>query len=261
MTTHNISITQDMRKRSKEEQAAYDHPGHFHEYVFNQKLAKFHWEIFEVILAGAEEGPTDLSVNNPLLILAPRNHAKTTNFAESYPLWVAGRNPSTILCQIICSTITVAKKRLSRIKSCIESNSRYKELFGSLKPIDRDAQWTLEQIELKRDKSLSWLEGTEERDPSFMAVGITTNVEGGRATLQVYDDVVTFENSKTELGRKSVSEKFWTSFDPMLLPGGQSITLGTRYHYDDLYSELIRKFDTEGLYADMYSEEEWEDEE
>ena len=95
--------------------------------------------------------------------------------------------------------------------------------------------------------------------PTFLAVGITTSVEGGRASLQVYDDIVTSENSKTELGRQATSDKFWMSFEPMLLPKGQSVTVGTRYHYEDFYAELIKKYDTEDRYPDLYMHEEEEE--
>jgi hypothetical protein len=254
MATREINIMSGMKQRSKEEELAYSHPGHFHEYVFGQKLATFHWEVFDILLEGRKE---PLGDKNPIVILAPRNHAKTTNFAESYPLWIGGIDPNSILCQVISSTSGVASTRLSRIKSCIQHNDRYKELFGNLYP-GREGKWATEAVELKRDHSLTWALGNEERDPSFAAYGITTSVEGGRATLQVFDDIVTFENSKTPAGRQTVEDKFFTTFSPMLLPMGQQIILGTRYSYNDFYATAIAKFDTERRYLDMYPEGEVE---
>ena len=60
------------------------------------------------------------------------------------------------------------------------------------------------------------------------------------------------ENSQGETARRNVSTKFWMSFDPMLMPKGQQIFLGTRFHYDDLYAELIPILDTDRLYTDLY---------
>jgi|TARA_Y100000310_G_scaffold278625_1_gene297133 hypothetical protein len=250
--TGDISIASGIRQRSRDEERALDHPGHFHEYVFGLKLAKFHWEIFELLLEGMRE---PFGTANPALILAPRDHAKTTNVAESYPLWQVGLDP-LLLCQIIGSTSSLARKRIKKIASCIRFNQKFKNLFGELYPDNPDLSWSRDELEVIRDQELVWNEGRAERDPTFIALGITTSVEGGRAGLQVFDDVVTFENCKTQNGRETTSDKFWMSFDPMLLPKGQQLIIGTRYHYADLYSELIAKFDTEGLYTDLYLNEE-----
>jgi hypothetical protein len=88
-------------------------------------------------------------------------------------------------------------------------------------------------------------------------------IEGGRATCQIYDDIVTRANSSSEIQRASVKQAFWMSFDPMLQPSGQQVIFGTRYHYADFYSELIPLFDTDKYYTDLYpdvSEGSWEEE-
>jgi hypothetical protein len=252
VSSSSISIASGLRERSQNEERAYDHPGHFHEYVFQQKLAPFHWEMFELLLEGMKAPLGDM---NPALILAPRDHAKTTNVTESYPLWRVGLNPLELV-QIICSTSSLARKRLRKIASCIQFNERYIQLFGNLYPNDSDFVWSRDELEVLRDRTKVWKEGSAERDATFAAFGITTSVEGGRATLQAYDDIVTFENSKTDIGRSATSDKVWMSFDPMLLPQGQQIYIGTRFHYADFYSELIAKLDTEGRYVDEYLEAE-----
>lgn len=247
-----INITSNLRARSKQEQLAYEHPGHFYEYVFKQKLAKFWWEVYELVLEGMRE-PDGLY--NPLLILAPRDHAKTSNLTEGVPLWKIGRNRQELI-QIICSISSTSKKRLSLIESCIRHNPRYKGLFGDLYPEgDDDFTWNALEMEVLRDQSLAWNEGTAQRDYSFTGMGMTTSTEGARATHQVYDDIVTRDKSKTPVGREYTREKFWMTFFPMLLPGGQINIVGTRYDYEDFYSELIPVFDTEKFYTDLYVHE------
>ena len=49
-----ISVFSGLRERGKKEELAYDHPGHFHEYAFNQTLAIFHWEIYDLVLENAQ---------------------------------------------------------------------------------------------------------------------------------------------------------------------------------------------------------------
>tara|TARA_Y100000310_G_scaffold6456_1_gene7265 strand:- start:7531 stop:8358 length:828 start_codon:yes stop_codon:yes gene_type:complete len=243
-----ISLGSGWVSRSKKEELSYDHPGYFHEYVFKQKIAAFHWEVYELLLE-AHKNPQ--SVSNPFLFLAPRNHAKTSIAAENFPLWLVGLN-NRELCQVICSVVGLARKRLKRIERCIKHNRRYKQLFGDLYPDDPDYTWSVDELEVLTDRSQAWETGTEERDPTFAAMGITTSVEGGRATYQAYDDIVTAENVKTETGRAETSKKFWMSFMPMLQPEGQVVVTGTRYHYADLYEELVAAWDSEKMYTDLY---------
>lgn len=244
-----IGILSGMRQRSIDEERAYDHPAYFHEYIFNQKLAPFQWEIMEALKEGADN-PNNSDVN-PLLILAPRNHGKTALAGESFPLWKVGRNRLELV-QVISSVISLAIERMGKIESCIRFNKRYKSMFGDLYPESPDYTWKTERMEVVRDRTAVWESGDIQRDATFAAFGITTSVEGGRSTLQIYDDVVSFENSQSETSRRNISNKFWMSFDPMLMPKGQQIFLGTRFHYDDLYAELIPILDSQMLYTDLY---------
>ena len=250
-----INIASGLRYRSRKEQLALDNPGHMHEYVFQQTLGDFHWELIESYLDAVKD-PFNKS---PVLFLAPRNHAKTTLFGESVPLWCIGKDPNTLI-QVISSKDTVAKRRVKRVADCIMSSKRYRNLFGNLYP-GNDPRYTWspsgEAIEVKCDRVSSWdREGGVERDPTLSAYGILTSVEGGRAHFQVYDDVVNTKNARSEALRHQIREKYFMSFQPMLLPRGVMVVLGTRYHYEDLYSELIPVYDSEGLYTDLYPKEE-----
>ena len=220
-----------MRERSVAEERAYDHPAYFHEYIFNQTLAPFQWEIMETLMEG-DLNPSNTYVN-PLLILAPRNHGKTALAGESFPLWKVGRN-RTELVQIISSVISLAIERMGKIESCIRFNERYRNMFGNLYPETPDYTWKVDRFEVVRDRTAVWESGDIQRDATFAGFGITT------------------ENSQSDTNRRNISNKFWMSFDPMLMPKGQQIFLGTRFHYDDLYAELIPILDNEKLYTDLY---------
>ncbi len=250
-----ISIASGMKARSIKEERAYDNPGDMHEYVFQQTLAKFHWELIELALEAERDPMGDYGT---LVVLAPRDHAKTTLFAEDIPLWKIGRDPIGFLGQTISSTSPNAEKRVKRIASCIQFNPRYHQLFGNLYPgNDREFKWSDRAFEVLVDKKDVWeTQGGEERDPTMSAFGITTSVEGGRATDQCFDDIVSKENSNTLLGRQTLSEKFWMSFEPMLLPMGVKRIIGTRYYPEDFYAELLPKFDNERRYTALYIPEE-----
>lgn len=246
-----INIASNMRKRSKDAELSYEHPGHFQEYVFNHKIPKFAWEVYEVLLEGHKHPEGEAGT---FLCLAPRDHTKTT-IGEAFALWKVGPNPLELV-QCICSVMSLARQRLRKIESCIRFNPRFYELYGNLYPgEDPDYIWNRDAMEVVRDRKTAWETGQVERDPTFAAFGMETSVEGGRAGLQFFDDIVTVANSSSEVQRDATSLKFWMSFDPMLLPSGQQYIVGTRYGYEDLYAELIPKFDTDRLYTALYGDD------
>jgi hypothetical protein len=242
-----ISIHSGLKENSRKEELAYDHPGHFQEYIFNHKLPSFMWESYELLMDG-HINPS--GANNPYLLLAPRDHTKST-IAESFALWKVGKNPLELV-QLICSVTSKARERLSKVASCIKDNERFKGMFGNLYPNDIDYIWNRDAIEVLRDRSQVWNEGKAERDPTVAAFGIETTIEGGRATLQLFDDIVTTENSASVITRETLEKKFWMGFDPMLLPTGQQLIFGTHYHYADFYSKVLPMLDTDRYYTDLY---------
>jgi predicted phage terminase large subunit-like protein len=57
--------------------------------------------------------------------------------------------------------------------------------------------------------------------------------------LILADDLISTNNSQTPLQRAKVSHWFRTVVLPMLEPSGQLAVIGTRYHYGDLYAEIL----------------------
>ena len=56
--TSSINIAVGMKARSAAQERAYDHPGHMHEYIFNQTLANFNWEMSELYQDACRDTPT-----------------------------------------------------------------------------------------------------------------------------------------------------------------------------------------------------------
>lgn len=71
-------------------------------------------------------------------------------------------------------------------------------------------------------------------------------VTSGHYDLIICDDLVNFENSRTEGGRARMLEWFKQTLLPTLIPGGELHVVGTRYHFLDLYQIMIDelKYDT-----------------
>ena len=240
-----INLTSGLIAKSRKEELAHDHPGHMHEYIFHQTLPQFHWDIFN----GFIEGYLDpFEKFNPYLLLAPRNHGKTT-IAESYILWRIGNNVE-IKIQIITGKEDLAFERIDKIGKTMEFNEAYINLFGALSTNGIEGfKWNAQ----KRD-ALRPLTGGGERGATLSGFSIDGQGEGTRADLQFYDDIVTLANSQTEETRNSIKTKYNMSFKPILNVHGQEIFAGTRFHYADFYGDLIEICDRdEKLYVDLWA--------
>lgn len=243
-------LSEGFRRRGKKEELALDNVGHFHEYVFGEVLADFQWSLIEAFHA-AEKEP---ELHSPIVALWPRMHGKTT-LAESIVMWRIGKLPHE-LHQIIGAAQGAAMDRVKRVASVIREDDRYKALFGNLYP-GNDPRYTWSDAGAAIDVLHDRVEGMEaRRDNTLRACGITSKITGARAHFQLFDDIVDLENSKSELQRQTVKEFYEMTYLPMLHVGGIQIVLGTRWHYDDLYSHLIRNHDRLGKYTDFYLDEE-----
>lgn len=172
-------------------------------------------------------------VHERLLVVAPRGHWKTGQFAIGRVLFLLGRNPNELI-KIICQSDRKATKRLSEIRDHLKSNPRLREVFPHLGESSQDTQdreWNKHLITVNRT--------LRSPDPSIEAMGITSSASGDRATVLIFDDVVDRRNAIT-LPR--VREAIKASFDDwynLLLPTGRAIYICTLWHKGDLSHALI----------------------
>ena len=175
------------------------------------------------------------------LKLAPRSHAKSSCTSVVFPSWLIGKNPNIRL--LICSnTQSQANLFVGENKANIEGNDKYIEIFGNLKP-DDPSKWTQSEFTVKRTRIL--------KDATLLGLGVGSAIIARRADGIIIDDAVDQENSATELQRKKLKTWFWKTLFPVLEPHGFVIFIGTRWHYDDLYNDLLENpdFDREVLKA------------
>jgi len=168
---------------------------------------------------------------NRCLLLAPRGHAKSTCVTVNYPLWMLGNNPNLRII-IASDTVSQASLFLRQISHTIEHNKSYHDIYGHLKPDIQD-KWTDTEVIVKRDQNL--------KDASLLALGVGSATIGRRADLIICDDIVSEDNCATELQREKLKTWFYKVLMPVLDPDGAVIVVGTRWHYHDLYSELLEK--------------------
>lgn len=173
------------------------------------------------------------------LVLLPRDHQKS-HCAAVRALWELTKDPThTIL--YISATADLAEKQLYAIKSMMQS-----EIYTRYWPemLHRDegkrSRWTTDEIIVDSPKRTVEMI----RDPSIKASGITANVTGFHATLVFLDDLVVPRNAYTEEGRNSVAA-LYSQLASIETTGAKEITVGTRYHPNDLYSMQIDMLESE----------------
>jgi hypothetical protein len=170
-----------------------------------------------------------MDYSNRLLIIAPRDHGKTTQIVGRV-IWELGRNPNLRI-KIVCASDGRAKERLFEIVQYIKYNKRVQEVFPNLVPAE-DGEWSKHKIVVKRTAM--------HRDASVEALGITSTATGGRADLLIADDVVDRRNSLSFPALREQIKQAWKSdWTNLLEPDSRVWYICTLWHKDDLSHELI----------------------
>lgn len=185
------------------------------------KNAPFHWEWQEFW----EE-------NRYAVLIAPVEHGKSFQVVGKL-LWMLGKHPEW-RGAIISNTSTMAEKMLRHVRTEIERNPRVREVFPHLKPSSRDEDpWHSSAITVERK--------TRARDPSLQALGLYGAIVGSRLDFVVLDDVLDFENTRTEEQRKKAIEWFDSTVLTRLLEGAICWLIGTPWHPDDLLHDVAKR--------------------
>ena len=189
-------------------------PAYFIKNIFGYRIDEPHWNILKHY---EEEQET--------LDLAPRGCGKTRIGNIGYCAWLAANNPN-IRILIVSDTDTHAVKFLGPIKAVLGSHPLIREYYGYLK----SNKWTDHEITLKTRTDKVLMEAT------ISAMGMYSGaVTTGHYDVIIADDLINFDNSRTEGQRERSKEWFKTTLLPTILPGGEIHCLGTRYHYNELW--------------------------
>jgi phage terminase large subunit-like protein len=185
------------------------------------------------------------------LTLLPRDHAKSTIIAYR-AAWEVVKDPA-IRILYISSTANLAEKQLGLIKQILSSSvvRRYWPDLINEEEGKRE-KWTQSEIAVDHPKRRE--EGI--RDPTVFTGGLTTSLTGMHCDIAILDDVVVQENAYTEEGRDKVRMQY-SLLASIEGAGAREWVVGTRYHPQDLYSELVameeETYDREGNVLDSVS--------
>ena len=102
-------------------------------------------------------------------------------------------------------------------------------------PLTRDAMKAI-----KGDVAFWWIPGNDdERNPSFQAAGIMSNITSSRADEVQNDDVEVPKNIRTPEARETLRYRLGEQTH-ILVPGGSKLYIGTPHTHDSLYDEQER---------------------
>jgi phage terminase large subunit-like protein len=171
--------------------------------------------------------------NRRSVLLLPRGHAKTTGAIHHLARRI-GASAGRLKIGIATASETDALKRSRAVRSIVEGDG-FAEVFGWARGGVVSRKWT------EAEWTVRGAEGYAEKDATVRAGSLYSLKPGPRFDLLLADDLIGPDESWTASQRQKAADRFWSVIEPMLTPAGQIIVLGTRWHEDDLYAELMRK--------------------
>jgi hypothetical protein len=164
------------------------------------------------------------------LVLAPRGHAKTTLFMFRAARLI-GVSEGRCRLGILTAVDADADARSRAIRAIVES-PRFAEVFPwAARGVEgrpwTDAAWTVRGVDLGKDFTCT-------------AMSLGSVRAGPRLDYLLADDPVGQQENATATGRAKVLETYLGVVDPMVVPGGIILVVGTRWHEDDLFAYFIR---------------------
>lgn len=173
-----------------------------------------------------------LKDNPQATLIAPVEHGKTQQVLGKV-LHLLGKNPNLRIA-VISNTATQAEKMLRQLRQHIERNHRVAEVFPGLRPSPREEDpWHSEMITVERS--------TISKDPSVQSCGVYGNINGSRLDVIILDDVLSFENTRTEEQRLKLLEWFDTTVFTRATRHAKVWAIGTPWHPDDFMHVLEQR--------------------
>ena len=229
--TSTISYGEKSHKTESREYAKKD-LFYFAKEVLSYDLQDFHKEWCDVLVKYPK-----------ILLLSPRGSYKSTVVSISYPLWLL-INDHNFRIFIRSGTDTLAKSFLREIKGHIEHNEKFQYLFGKWQTETK--HWQETSIIIPRSKYT--------KEVSIAVAGIGTIAVSQHYDVIIDDDIVNRQNVESLEQREKVSQTFKDDFG-LLSPNGQNVVIGTRWHNQDKYGELLENPDYKRILFKAHKED------
>ena len=184
---------------------------------------KIHWEISDLLK----------TLKRACLILIPRGHLKSTLVTQGWVLQQLLINPSLRIL-IASADLDNAKNFLSAISSHIKRNPKFKERFGDI---------LLREGTKAKDDTQESLTVTGSncgaKESSITVASTKTDMTSQHYDIMVFDDLVNGKNCNSYELRFGVKQFYVRCMD-LLEPDGKVVVIGTRWHFGDLYNDLLQ---------------------
>lgn len=161
--------------------------------------------------------------NNTGVLQVWRGAGKST-LVDLFVAWKLLQDPSLRFIILSCDDNT-AKKATQDIRSIILRHPLTTHLFT------KDCEW--------QRHTFSVVGAADARNPSVRGVGINSNITGARADYFIYDDVEVGKSSDTADKREQMRRSIRESYN-VLVPGGKKLFIGTPWHKETIYNEVIK---------------------
>ena len=184
------------------------------EYAYKFLLGKHHLEWGDAV-----------SDNPRILAQAARDHGKSHFWCLGYPLWMAHVRAPGRVGYIFSATDQQAMEHLDKIRKEVMGGGEHGGAnpgLSSLLPLRKDAA-----------RTIRFANGSEIR-----ARGFGSRVRGGHPFWIVCDDILNDDHIWSQTVREKAIDYYLSAIEPMAVPGGQIVVVGTPFHAQDLYRTL-----------------------
>lgn len=187
-----------------------------------------YWDRIERIDVGAPEMTYGIEVHDPAhcYLQGDAISHNSEQLVVTRILHALGRDPSLRI-GLIGNTMRQSEKTLKKIALAISGNPDLREVFPNLRP---GAPW--------RDAAITVARDTAAKDPSIQAIGVHGSVLGSRLDLVFMDDVVDFENSRSDKARRDLIDWVLSTVFGRLTEDARVVVLGNAFHPEDLLHVL-----------------------
>lgn len=161
------------------------------------------------------------------LTLAWRGAGKTTAGTVLRAIFEILVNPN-IRILIASKSHANAVGMLEEVKGYMKTE-RFIRCFGDL---SRSDKWDTVAINVGNKTLVS-------KEHTIDTTGVETALPSRHWDLMLVDDVCDEATSRTKAQRDKLHTWYFKTLDPCLMPNGRKFVNGTRYHHEDLYTELM----------------------
>jgi predicted phage terminase large subunit-like protein len=175
------------------------------------------------LLCSKLQGVVDGDIKRLMVFLPPRS-SKSLICSKLFPAWYIGNFANHEIMSVSHSDQLASD--FGRTVRDIVNTEKFQRIFKG--------------VALRSDVKAAGKWKTN-KNGSYYAAGVRSQVAGRGANIALLDDVMSEEDSFSQTGRKYIKEWYPAGLRTRLMPNGSIIIINTRYHYDDLCGWLLKQ--------------------